>query len=987
VTNPAPPLISLLGPVFLAGGGGTSAGPPRQACVLAALALHAGSPVTMDTLTDRAWGDEPGSRSALYTVIARLRRLLEPLGIPLTQRGGAYVLDVEKSLVDIHRMRDLAGQAREEAPSAPGLIREALDLWRGEPLTGVRGDWAERVRVGLAAERLALYGRLYDAELAAGRHAAVVGELAELVARFPYDEPVTAHYLLALHRTGRTAEALAAYRGTRDLLRAELGVQPGRDLDDLHRRILRDDPALRAGAAPAARPVNRPLPRQLPIDLSTFTGRAETLAELDGLLDGDGVPRAGLIAMTGAGGMGKTALAVHWAHRVARHFPDGQLYVDLRGFAQQAPADPGAVLAAFLRGLGVGADEIPAETGERAALYRSLTAGRRLLILLDNAHDPAQVRPLLPGSGSSLVLLTSRVDPRGLVVSHDVRVLPLDVLSAEEASGLFHRLVGPERARPGEAAVAEITDLCGRLPLALRLAASQLVFAPGLTPTGLLARWGRRDRLAALSVPGDDGIALRTTFDLSYDALPEAARRLFRLFGAHPAVHPETRSLAAMAGLDTPTTTALLDELVAGHLVQRVDEDRVGAHDLLREYAADRAGAEDSLDDAYTRMYDWYLAASFAARRTVAGIRPWYRHGPVKVELPELDSVAEALRWLDSRHETLTTVAAHAAANGRPEHATHQASALWRYFYLRWHLDRWITTSRIGLLAAERLPDREQEGNTLLELGHVYELLGRIDEAEELYRSAYDIAVEREDVARLGDALESLAGISRARGDYDDAVGHLTRSLEISESVGDPHGTALSLIGVADIDFLVGDLAAAGEKFSRARDILEGTGHHREHAEAIVRIGHVRLAEGEFDTAAELIAEGAERLTRHGVRAAAVLARGILALVDARRGDHVTALHAFRGLLAEADELSHDRLRLEILNLAAPSQLAVEGGESALEFALEALTLAGKLHETHMLAVAHQHVAEARAATGDVAGAKQSRRAAIRLLKGTGIET
>ncbi|HEY1175930.1 MAG TPA: BTAD domain-containing putative transcriptional regulator, partial [Phytomonospora sp.] len=397
MTHEPAPLISLLGPVRLATGGGTSAGPPRQACVLAALALHAGRPVTMDTLTDRAWGDEPASRSALYTIIARLRRLLEPLGVGLTQHGGAYVLDLAEDRVDIHRMRDLAARARDGAPSTPGLLRQALALWRGEPLTGVRGDWAERVRVGLSAERLALYGRLYDAELAAGRHAEVVGELADLAARFPYDEPVTAHYLLALHRTGRTTEALAAFRGTRDLVRAELGVQPGRDLDDLHRRILRDDPALRADHRPAARPQNRPLPRQLPVDLSTFTGRAEALAELDAVLDDDGVPRAGLVAVTGSGGVGKTALAVHWAHRAARHFPDGQLYVDLRGFAQQAPAEPGPVLAAFLRGLGVGGDEIPAETSEKAALYRSLTAGRRLLILLDNAHDPAQVRPLLPG--------------------------------------------------------------------------------------------------------------------------------------------------------------------------------------------------------------------------------------------------------------------------------------------------------------------------------------------------------------------------------------------------------------------------------------------------------------------------------------------------------------------------------------------------------------------------------------------------------------
>ncbi|MGH3758717.1 BTAD domain-containing putative transcriptional regulator, partial [Actinophytocola sp.] len=593
-------------------------GRPRQRCVLAVLAMTPGEPVGVDQLVSRVWGEAlPGDpRNVLYTHVSRLRRALaaaDPDGgrdggrSVLRRVSGGYLLDVEEDAIDLYRARRLTARARALAGRdwdgdlrAVELMVEASRQWHGVPLAGLSGGWVERTREGLGHERLALLSDGYAARLRLGQHASVVGPLSDLLADSPMAEPVAGMLMLALYRCGRQAEALGVYARLRRQLVEALGDEPGGPLRQLHEQVLRRDPALdRPAPTHAGRtetgdmPVTTPA--QLPADVPGFAGRESDLARLDSLLATTEPPAAVVLSMIdGTAGVGKTALAVHWAHRVREVFPDGQLHVNLRGYAQGAPPlRPLDALARFLHALGVPAERVPSDVDEAAALYRSLLADRRVLVLLDNAAAADQVRPLLPGGGGSLVLVTSRDHLGGLVARDGARSLPLEVLTPEEAEALLRAALGVERVRAEPAEVTELARLCGYLPLALRIAAANLSGRAREPVADYVVRLQDSDRLAALAVPGDPGSAVSATFDLSYDRLPGGARRLFRRLALAPGVDVGTAAAAALTGTTTTEAGRRLAALAGAHLVDEVAHGRYACHDLLRRYAADRARRED----------------------------------------------------------------------------------------------------------------------------------------------------------------------------------------------------------------------------------------------------------------------------------------------------------------------------------------------------------------------------------------------------------
>jgi DNA-binding SARP family transcriptional activator/tetratricopeptide (TPR) repeat protein len=735
--------IRLLGEVTAyTGGEPVPLGPARQRLVLAALAVDAGRVVSVDQLVARVWGEAPPSRvrGVLSSYVSRLRTALG--AERLVWRSGGYLLAADAAQVDLHRFRELHGQARtsEDDVRAVELLTEALALWRGEALTGLGSQWVLAERDRLHQLKLLALHDLTDARLRAGTGESLVAELFGRVAELPLDERIAAQYMQALYLAGRVADALEHYRRFRTRLADELGTDPGAALQELQQRILHADPAL---ASPGQRQAGvrasaaAPVPRQLPADIANFAGREHYFEQLDGLLNGgQGRSTVLISAIAGVGGVGKTALALHWAHRVAARYPDAHLYVNLRGYASAPPMTPADVLPMFLRALGVAQPAIPLDEQEQSALYRSLLADRRALIVLDNAAAAEQVRPLLPGGPRCLVLVTSRDDLLGLTALDDAHRLVLDVLPAAEAHTLLTLVLGADRVAAEPEAAAGLARLCGFLPLALRIAAAHLAADPRRTIADYVARLGAGDRLTRLAIGEDRDAAVRASFDLSYQTLDAATARLFRLLGCAPG--PECGVPAAAALIDAPAeeTTRLLDRLATAHLIESPTTGRYTLHDLLRLYAAERALEEDpqeERDGALRRLFDMYLhTAHPAAIAMFTTCQPIMADiaGSGERALP-LAGPAQAKEWLDTERVNLVAVIRHAAEHGPQDVAWRLAAVLAPYFYGGMSRSDWLEVSELGLRAARELRDQVAEGAMMHFLHRVHFAFGDYDKALE----------------------------------------------------------------------------------------------------------------------------------------------------------------------------------------------------------------------------------------------------------------
>jgi tetratricopeptide (TPR) repeat protein len=565
------------------------------------------------------------------------------------------------------------------------------------------------------------------------------------------------------------------------------------------------------------------VPRQLPADPAGFVGRHEHLRALDALIGRDpgwGPAAVPVMAITGPAGVGKTSLAVHWAHAVAGRFPDGQLYVNLRGFAPEPPMTAAQALGGFLRALGVAGEYIPADLDEQAAMYRSLLADRRMLVVLDNAAAAEQVRPLLAGSPSCGVIVTSRHRLDGLVVREGAHRIDLDVMTPPEAEALLGGLLGERRAGVDHAGVSELARLCGYLPLALRIAAANLISRPHVAVPSYVAELARGDRLAGLRVDGDDYTAVRATFDLSYQRLPARARRLFRLLAVLPG--PELARPAAAAVAAEPDASRLLDVVCAAHLLQDAGPDRYRFHDLLRAYAAERAAVEEAPAEraaAVSRVVTWYLHTADAAGST---LNPHRQRLVVDSPAPGWPPVTfadreEALAWCEAERSNLVTTVRRAAEEGLHAVAWKLPLALWDYFYLSKYSADSVAVCQVGLDAARRAGDRAGEAWMLTGLGHGYWELRRHEEALAATTRALRLWREIGDRWGEGAALHLLGGAYKGLRRFAESIDHYRRAMAVHREIDNRWALGWTLTG----------LGAAYREMHRLEDALDAAGQAR----------------------------------------------------------------------------------------------------------------------------------------------------------------
>ncbi|MBA8957137.1 BTAD domain-containing putative transcriptional regulator [Actinomadura namibiensis] len=791
--------FTVLGPVRgRCGADELDLGPPQQRALLAALLLREGRAASAPELVDALWGDDPPARAvgALRTYVSRLRRLLEPgrgsgdAARVLVTVGGGYALRLPDGALDAADFeRDLAAAEAARAAGDPAgareLLRTALGRWRGEPLAGVPGPFAETQRARLAERRLTALDRRFALDLELGDHAEIVAELSALVAEHPLRERPRGLLMLALSRSGRQAEALAVYDDARRVLAEELGIEPGPELSGIHARVLVSPGGPGAPAPTAARPA------QLPGDVADFTGRAEQVGALCAALRARPRRALPICAVAGAGGVGKTALALHVAHRVRGDHPDGQLYVDLHG-AGGDPAEPRTVLGSFLQALGVARDAVPDGLAERAALYRTRLAGRRVLVLLDNARDAEQVRPLLPGDPGCAVLVTSRAKLGGLDAA---RFIDLDAMEPAESLALLTRIVGDARTGAEPGAAAELLEVCGHLPLAVRIVAARLAARPSWTVASLLRRLDDEDRrLAELRVAD---LAVEAVFRLAYRQLDDRQRRAFRLLALADGPSVSREAAAALLGTDAFDAEELCESLVDVSLLRSPTAGRYRYHDLVRLYARGRAAADEPAAEraaALRRLLHFCLATARDAHLTLnpGDGRALNTLPPRGRGLGFADQRA-ARDWLFTEADTLFAAIAQAARDADRSLLPPAADLLLMTDAL---VDSGLyrheceQAAYAVIDAAWERRDLRSEGRAHLQLGWVYFYADRIADAAAVCRTALRRGRETGDVWTVGDALGRLGACALMAGRPAEAVRHKEAALAAFRKIGDRYGEA-----------------------------------------------------------------------------------------------------------------------------------------------------------------------------------------------------
>lgn len=849
----------------------------REQSVMAMLLLEAGHVVPVARLVDAVWDADPpqAAEKAVRNTVSALRGRLAHAGASQTlieTSTAGYRLRLDHGQLDAARFADHAASARHLAATGqPGKavseFRAALGLWRGPALAGISGLAIEAAAARLDEQRLTAWEHCLDLELQLGRHREVTDELRVLVGEHALRERMTGQLMLALYRGGRQAEALDAYHRLAKQLADDLGVDTCAEIARLHEAILRHDSTLDPESEP-----QRVTPHELPPAVAGFTGRLAELAALAGLLDRPAGHSPGAVviaAIAGTAGVGKTSLALHFAHQVSGSFPDGQLYMNLRGFdPHNRPLTPQDALSCALRGLGVDPRQIPVELHAQAALYRSVLAGRRVLVILDNAANADQVRPLLPGTDSCLVVVTSRNRLGGLVAQDGARRVTLDVLSLPEAVKLLEMTIGVKRvaAEPGSA--ARVAELCGRLPLALRICAEQMAARPHLTLTELGASIAdERDRLDLLAT--DDQItAVRGTLSWSYRALDSASARLFRLLGLHPGSEISGGAAAALADLDLSLTRRLLRGLTGVHMLEEIGTDRYRLHDLLRLYAAECAGADeapDGRDAALRRLFGWYLHSADAADSLLDPHRPRIPLGPPP-EGSRPGSFAgydEAQRWCDAERTNLVAIVRRASAAGDHATAWQLPVALFSYFNAGKSWDDWIATHQVGLESARATHDQLGEAVTRTSLALAYYDLREFDKTIDELGQALPTWRELGVLPLEGVTLDTLGAACRDTGRPQTAIDHLEQALTVWRRSGDRWGEAITLHNLGDTYLGLGRVQDAISYLELARGIRHDIGDAVGLAWTLHDLGCAHLSLGQSAGAIALLSEALQM--RHDI--------------------------------------------------------------------------------------------------------------------------
>jgi DNA-binding SARP family transcriptional activator len=894
-------------------------GPPGRRAVLGMLVLRGGETIPTHELVAALWRDRP-PRSAvnvLQTHVKHLRRLLEPDRPPRTGStilphvNGGYALNPEAVDVDLLRVRSLLTEATHaqrdgDTDQVAELLGAALRLWRGQPFADLPLVAAQPEVMALVAERRDVVARYGDAMIAIGATADILPALAEAAAAEPFDEPAQARLIRAYHAAGQRAKAFQVYHDVRDRLVDELGVDPGPELRAAQTALLHD-------GVPVAAPSPVPqVPRQLPAEPLGFTGRTDVLSSLDKLLPGTGAGGAVTIAaISGTAGVGKTALAVHWAHSARDQFPDGQLYANLRGHAPGQPARPIEVLTQFLLALGVPAGHVPTDLETASALYRTVMTDRKTLVLLDNVTGVDQVRPLLPASPACMVLVTGRERMAGLVAAHGARQLTLDVLSPDDALALLAWALGAELVHAEHGQAAELAELCAYLPLALRIAAANLADHPWRGIEDYVAEL-REGTLAALAVRGDEQTAVRTAFDLSYTALSDAARRLFRLLSLVPGADVSAEAVTALAGTDAGEARRLLDRLAGAHLVENHAAGRYRFHDLLRRYAAEQADREEpERDAALRRLYDWYLHTVDGAARRL------YPH-MLRLPVPEIEASmpagvtdpAGASTWLDAERGNLVAAIRQAG----PRNVTWLlADAMRGYFWMCVRKVDWQTAAEAALAAADTAGEPRAQAAARLSLADLNFRQGRARDAVRHYTHAYLHARRagwREAQAAI---LGNLGLVHRRSGRLGDAAARFERALELSRAIGQTSGEAVALGNLGLVHWEMGRLAQAADHHGAALYGHRRVGSRYGEALSLSHLGQAQRPRGLLAEAVELLTRARELYRETGARAGEAEAYSRLAMTHSDRGRHTEALECARTGLGLAREAGDPRATAEAL--------------------------------------------------------------------------
>lgn len=768
-------------------------GHARQRCVLAALLVERGQPLSINQLVYRVWGEEAPrqARETLYGYVSRLRKALDPTSTNIERTPSGYLVAIDPMSVDLHRFRQLASSGTDN-PGRLAALEEALGLWRGEALARLDGPWATALRRSLERERFAAELDRNDVGLVLGRHNELLPAMLVLAETHSLDERLAAQVMLGLYRAGRQAAALDHYQRIRHRLTNTLGADPGHALRELHQRILTADQQLLLTVDPTrgqATTAGSAIPRQLPASPWLFNGRVRELAELDKWLDDrKGVRRsAEVVVIAGAGGTGKTWLAMQWAHNHADRFPHGQLYVDLHGFDPVVqPLRPSVVIRGFLHALGVDPQTLPNDQQTGVGLYRSLVADRRLLILLDNARDADQVLPLLPGGRTCTVVITSRSRLLGLTATHGARVIDLGLFDRADARDLITGQLGRRRVAAEPTAVAELIDHCGGLPLALRIVAARAAH-PVVRLADLAAELRETtSRLDTFDI-GSLTTNLRAVFSASHQALSSATASLFVVLGHVPGSDIGTEAAASLAGLPVARTRALLRDLVVANLVQSDQPGRYRMHDLLRLYAIELSDQADT--DAPRRLVDFYLHTAFAAERLLHPHRlPIEMPDPAPGCVPERfgDEESSALEWLTTEHANVLAAQRVAVAFEWHDRVWRLAWVLDTFHRRRGHLDQQLDAWRTGMAACRRIGDPTPIMLAHRNLGIAYIRADRHDEALDHLRQSLELTVDQNDLANQAHNHLILAYAWERGGDEEQALRHATLALPLFEAVGTP---------------------------------------------------------------------------------------------------------------------------------------------------------------------------------------------------------